>query len=182
MPTKGMEEGAGGGVPELDVVVEGGGGDEGAGRGEGDVVDLFLVTEEPGHGFDCCGVAGGGGRRGPEVDGAVIGGGDEAFGEGAVDGCGGLEPLFCFGQLLVVGWGDGAGVVVVGGSENEVRGEGEMVDPVGVRGEGADQSAFGRVPKFDGFVVGGGIDGASPTPADAGDGGFVARENQVYPL
>lgn len=73
-------------------------------------------------------------------------------------------------------------MVVVGGSENEVRGEGEMVDPVGVRGEGADQSAFGRVPKFDGFVVGGGIDGASPTPADAGDGGFVTGEDQVYPL
>lgn len=73
-------------------------------------------------------------------------------------------------------------MVVVGTSENEVRGEGEMVDPVGVRGEGADQSAFSRVPKFDGFVVGGGIDGASTTPADAGDGRFVTGENQVYPL
>lgn len=103
MPAKSMEEGAGGGVPELDVVVEGRRGDEGAGRGEGDVVDLFLVAEEPGDGFDCCGVAGGSGRRGPEVDGAVVGGGDETFSEGVVDGCGRFEPLFCFGHLLVVG-------------------------------------------------------------------------------
>lgn len=137
MPSQSVEESAGGGVPQLDMVVEGGGGDESTGGGEGDVVDLFLVAEEAGEGFDGR-VAGVRGGRRPQVDCAIVRGGDEAFDEGVVDCCGGFEPLFCFCRFLGVGCGDAAGVVVVGGSEDEVSGEGEMVYPVCVGGQSAD--------------------------------------------
>lgn len=66
------------------------------------MIDLFLVAEETGDGFDRC-IAGGSGRGRPEVDCAIIGCGDETFGEGVVDGCGGFETLFCFCNLLLVG-------------------------------------------------------------------------------
>lgn len=68
---------------------------------------------------------------------------------------------------------------MVGGAEDEFGGEGEVVDPVGVCGEGADEGSLGGVPEFDGFVVGGGVDCARAAPADAGDGRFVAGEDEV---
>ena len=83
------------------------------------MVYLFLMAQEAGDGFDGC-VAGGGRGRRPKVDCAVVRGGDEAFGEGVVDRCGGFEALLGFGGFLLVGRGNAAGVVVVGGSEDEV--------------------------------------------------------------
>lgn len=163
-------------APQLDGVVEAAAGDEGAVRGEGHVVDLFLVAEQAGDGF---GVVGG---RVPEVDCEVVACGDEAFGDAAVDGGGCLVALARFCGFLRWGGGDVACVVVVGGAEDEVGGEGEVVDPVGVRGEGGDQGAFGGVPQFYGFVVRGRVDGACAAPADAGDGGLVAGEDEVDAL
>ena len=111
------------------MVVPAAGGDGETVWAERYVVDLLLVAEEPGEGFG----AGGGA---PEVHCEVVGGGDEAFSDLAVDGCGCLESGEGFGNFAFLGLGNFAGVVVVGGSEDEVCGEGEVVDPVCVRGEG----------------------------------------------
>ena len=58
-------EGAGTSIPQLDVVIEAAAGDHEAIGGEGDMVDLFLVAEEAGEGFDSGLFLGGQGRRGP---------------------------------------------------------------------------------------------------------------------
>ncbi len=50
--------------------------------------------------------------------------------------------MFGFCDFLGIGGGDGAGVVVVGSSKNEISGQSEVVYPVGMRREGADQSAI----------------------------------------
>lgn len=168
-----MDEGAVEGAPDLDLVVEAGRSNVLAGRGEGDVRDGFPVAEEAGDGFRRAL----GGR--PEEDCEVVARGHEALGNLAVGRRGFLEAVFCLGEFFRVGGGDGAGVVVVGGAQDELGGEGEVVDPVSVGGEGADEGAFGGVPEFDGFVVGGGVDCSGAAPADAGDGGLVAGEDEV---
>ena len=66
MSSQRVQKGAGGGIPEFDVVVKRRRCDEGSGGGEDDVVDLFLVAEEAGDGF----LSGG---WGPKVDGKVVG-------------------------------------------------------------------------------------------------------------
>lgn len=139
------------------------------------MVDGFLVAEEAGEGFECGdGGGGGGGGWGPEVDGGVVGGGDEAFGEGVVGrGCG-FEAREGGGEFGVLCRRDDAGVGVVGGAEDRVGGEGEVVDPVGVRREGAHERAGGGGPDFDAFVVRRGVDVAGAAPAHARDGAFVA--------
>lgn len=167
------DEDARGGRPELDVVVEAAAGEEEARGGKGDVVDGFLVAEEAGEGFEGGGGGGGVGGRGPEVDGGVVGGGDEAFGEGVVGGGRGFEAREGGGEFGVLRRGDDAGVGVVGGAEDGVGGEGEVVDPVGVRGEGVHEGAGGGGPDFDAFVVRGGVDVAGAAPAHARDGAFV---------
>ena len=88
--------------------------------------------------------------------------------------------MFGFCDFLGIGGGDGAGVVVVGSSKNEISGQSEVVYPVGMRREGADQSALCRVPELDRFIVRGRIDGASTAPADARNRGFVTRKNEFY--
>ena len=100
-------------IPEFHVVVEARAGDEQAIRRKRDVVDLLLVAEEAGDGF---------GRRGwlPDVHCEIVGGGDEAFDGDVVDGSGFVEAGFRFLSLFGVGGRDGAGVVMVGGSEDEV--------------------------------------------------------------
>ena len=78
--------------------------------------------------------------RGPKVDGEVVGGGDETFSDFIIDSGGFVETGSCEGDLGFIGcwWvgGDVAVVVMVGGAEDGVGGKGEMVDPVGMRGEG----------------------------------------------
>lgn len=143
------------------------------------MVDGFGVAVEAGEGFEGCGVGAGGGGRGPEVDGGVVGGGNEAFGEGVVDGGGGFEAGEGGGEFGVFRGGDEARVGVVGGAEDGVGGEGEVVDPVGVRGEGVRQGTGGGGPDLDGFVVRGGIDVSGAAPADARNGAFVAGEDEV---
>lgn len=181
MATECMDEGAVARAPDFDAVVEGGGGDVLARGGEGDVGDGFGVAEEAGEGFLVGGGGGGGFGGGPEEDCEVVACGYETFDDTAVGRGGFLEAGFCFGEFFGGGGGDGVcgGGVVVGGAENEFRGEGEVVDPVGVGGEGADEGSLGGVPEFDGFVVGGGVDCSRAAPADAGDGGFVAGEDEV---
>lgn len=93
------------------------------------MVDLFLVAEQSRRRFRVQGwvgggggVAAGGGGGGPEVDGAVVAGGDEPLGE-LVGGCGGF---------FEAGFGEGefggrvgrvfAGMVVIGGTEDGVGG------------------------------------------------------------
>lgn len=171
MAAEGEEEFPVAGIPELDGVVEGGGSDERAVGGESDVVDGFLVAEEAGEGFRVGGF--------PEVDGEVVACGHETFGDAVIHGCGFGETFFCSSYLSCVCSGDVAGVVVVGCAEDEVGGEGEVVDPVGVGGEGGDEGALCGVPEFDRFIVGGGVDCSGAAPADAGDGGFVAGEDKV---
>lgn len=70
-------------------------------------------------------------------------------------------------------------MVVVGGAEDEVRGEGEVVDPVGVGGEGVGEGAGAGGPDFDGLVVRGRVYASGAAPADAGDGAFVAAEHEL---
>ena len=110
------------------MVVEAGAGDVNAVRGEGDVVDLFAVAEQAGKGF----VVGGGGF--PEVHGAVIASGSETFDDLAIGSGGFLEAYFRSCDFLVFRWGNGASVVVVGGAKDRLGGEGQVVDPMGVRG------------------------------------------------
>ena len=52
MPSHREEEFTVAGIPQFDVVVEAGAGDVEAVWGEGDVVDLLLVAEEAGDGFE----------------------------------------------------------------------------------------------------------------------------------
>ena len=133
-------------VPYLDVVVEGGARDEQPVGRERDVIDLLLVTQEPRDGFGARG-----GR--PEIHGEIVAGGDEALDDLAVDGRRFLEALPGFGDLGFGRGGNVAGVVVVGGAEDEVCAEREVVHPVRVRGEVVCQRARGCVPDFDGLVV-----------------------------
>ena len=162
-------------VPQLDMVIERGARDEEAVGRERDVVDLLLVAEEAGEGFRA--------RRGrPEIHREVVAGGDEAFDNLAIDGSGFFEALFCFGDFGGGGCGDGARVVVVGGAEDEVGAEGEVVHPVRVRGQVVGQGAGGGVPDFDGFVARGGVDKSCAAPANAGDGVFVAGQSEVDAL
>lgn len=72
-------------APQLDVVVPAGARDQPAVRREGDVVDLFLVADEPAHGL-------GAGRRRPEIDGEIVAGRHEPFDNGAVHRRGFLKP------------------------------------------------------------------------------------------
>ena len=79
------------------------------------MVDLFLVAEKAGHGFD-------GDGRVPEVDCEVVACSDQAFGDLVIRRRGGFEALFCFFQFLCVcGW-DGAGMIVVSGAKDEFCG------------------------------------------------------------
>ncbi len=96
-----------------------------------------------------------------------------------VDGGGFLEAGARGGEFGFGCRGDGARVVVVGGAEDEVGREGEVVDPVRVRREGMQEGASGGGPDFDGFVVRGGVDVACAAPAYAGDGAFVAGEDEL---
>lgn len=73
-------------------------------------------------------------------------------------------------------------MVVVCGAEDEVGGEGEVVDPVGVGGEGVSEGAVGGVPHFDGLVVRGGVDEPRTAPAHARDGAFVPAEHRFDAL
>lgn len=159
-------------VPQLDVVIEGGARDEEAVRRERDVIELFLMPKEPRERLET-----GGGR--PEIHREVVAGGDEALDDLPIDGRRFLEAILGFGDL---GFGRGgcvAGVVVVGGAQDEVCAERQVVHPVRVRGEVVRQGAVGRVPDFDGFVARRGVDEAGAAPAHAGDGVFVAREGEV---
>ena len=120
--------------PQFYQVIEAAAGDVGARGGEGDVVYEFAVAEEAGERF--------GGREGgrvPEENSVVVGGGDETFGECAAY-CSSLvvsgarSSAFC-----VVGCGGGErgveGGVVVCGAQDVVGAEGEVVHPMGVRGQ-----------------------------------------------
>lgn len=118
-------------IPKLDCVVEARGSNDGTVRGEGDVVDLFLVAVQAGDRL-------GGGQWVPEVDCEVVACGDETFSDAVIYNCGFFVSFFRFCGLGFVGGGDVASVVVVGGAEDEVGGEGEVVDPVGVGGECGD--------------------------------------------
>lgn len=160
------------GVPKLDMVIEGGARDKEPVRREGDVVDLLLVAQEPREGLDARG-----GR--PEIHGEIVAGGDEALDDLAIDGRRFLKAVLGFGDLGFGRGGDVAGVVVVGGAEDKVRAEGEVVHPVRVRGEVVCQGARGRVPDFDGLVPRRGVDEAGAAPAHAGDGPFVPGEGEV---
>lgn len=159
MAAESVEESAVGGGPEFDVVVETCAGDELAVGREGHMVDLFLVAEEA-----VDGLQGGLGR--PEVDCAVVAGGDEAL-------AGSLGGEFVAGEgFEAFGFGRGgdvgaAAVVEVAGAEHEVGGEREVVHPVGVVAKGVQESAFLGGPDFDGAVVGGGVDPAGAAPFDA---------------
>lgn len=144
-------------APQLDVVVPARTGDPNPVRGEGDVVDLFLVAEEPAHGL-------GAGRRRPEIDGEIVAGGHEPFDDGIVHRPGFLKPRERLGELVFGGDGNGRRVIVVGGTEGEVGGECEVVDPMSVGGKGLGQGAIMRVPDFDSLVVGGCIYLSSAAP------------------
>ena len=97
----------------------------------------------------------------------------------AIDGRRFLEAVLGFGDLSFGRGGHVAGVVVVGGAEDKVRAEREVIHPVRVRGQVVRQGAGGRVPDFDGLVARGGVDEAGAAPAHAGDGAFVASEGEV---
>lgn len=101
------------GIPQFDVVVVAAARDEGAVGGKGDVVDLLLVAEQAGDGFSGLGWV-------PEVDCAVVAGGDEAFGRDAVDRGGFLESGACFDEFGLPVWRDESGMVVVCGAEDKV--------------------------------------------------------------
>ena len=65
-------------------------------------------------------------------------------------------------------------MVVVGGAEDEVGGEREVVDPVGVGREGAGERSRGGVPDLDCFVMGRCVYLACTTPSHARDCSRVA--------
>ena len=159
-------------VPQLNMVIEGRARNkEPVGR-ERDVIDLFLVPEQPREGLDTD-------ARRPQIHREVVAGGDEALEDLAVDRSRFLEAVLGFGDLGFGRGGDVAGVVVVGGAEHKVRAERQVVHPVRVRGEVVCQGAGGRVPDFDGFVARRGVDETGAAPAHAGDGVFVPCEGEV---
>lgn len=169
-------------VPELDMVVKARAGDvlplatAAAAGGEGDVVHALLMAQETGEGL----VALRGGV--PEVHGAVVARGDEALTDAAVDRGGFLEAGSRLGDFFGVGGWDGARVVVVGGAEDEVGRKREVVDPVGVRGEGLDQGSSFGAPDLNGLVLRCGVDVACPAPAHAGYTALVPAEHHVRAL
>ena len=161
-------------IPYLDVIIKGGARDEEPVGRERDVIDLLLVAQKPRNGLNARG-------RRPQIHGEVVTGGDEALDDVAVDGRRFLEAVFRSGDLGRGRGRDVAGVVVVGGAQDEVRAEREVVHPVGVRAEVVRQGAVGRVPDLDRFVARGGVDeaGAGAAPAHAGDGSLVPGEGEV---
>ena len=159
-------------VPQLDMVIEGRARDEEPVRRERDVIDLFLMPEQPRDGLDT-------GRGRPEIHGEVVAGSNEALDDLALDSRRFLEVVLGFGQLSVGRGGDVARVVVVGGAQHEVGAQCEVVHPVRVRGQAVCQRARGRVPDFDGLVARRGVDEAGPAPAHAGDGVFVSGQGEV---
>lgn len=112
-------------IPDLGMVVETRRRDEQSVGRKRDVVDLFLVAQESGDGL--------GGLGGlPQVHGEVVAGGDEPLDDFALN-LGRFEEAFLrVRELGFVAGGDLARVVVVGGAHDEVGGEREVVDPVGV--------------------------------------------------
>lgn len=77
---------------------------------------------------------------------------------------------------------DGAGVVVVGGAEDEVGGECEVVHPVRVCREGLREGAVIGIPDFDRFVVRGAVDFAGAAPSHAGHGSLVSAQDELDSL
>lgn len=73
-------------------------------------------------------------------------------------------------------------MVVVCGTKDEVGGECEVVDPMGMCSEIVCQGTIIGVPYFDGLVTGRGVDEACATPADAGYGVFMACESEFDAL
>ena len=84
----------------------------------------------------------------------------------ASDGCRGGETGCGFGNFFFICGGDMACVIMVGCAKDEVGGEGKMVYPVSVGGQGADEGASGCVPYLDGFILRGGVDLSGTAPAD----------------
>ena len=66
---------------------------------------------------------------------------------------------------------------MVGCLEDVVGGEGEVVDPVGVGGQGGGAFPSAGLPDLDCFVLGGGVELAETAPADAGYRAFVTSED-----
>ena len=122
------------GVPELDVVVESGRCDELPIGREGDVVDLLLVAEQAGDRLCCDG-------RMPEVYSEIVASGNKALHDFTSDSSSCLEARAGFGNFLDIGGGYDAGMIMVGGTEDEVGGKGEMVDPVSMSCQGTDEGA-----------------------------------------
>ena len=88
----------------------------------------FLMPVEAGEGFGLLG-------RFPYIYSVVLAGCGESFNYLVVDGCGLFEAFFGLCDLAFFRGGNFACVVVIGGSEDEVCGKSEMVDPVSVGGE-----------------------------------------------
>ena len=60
-------------------------------------------------------------------------------------------------------------MIVEGGSVDEIGRESEMIDPVGVGGEGLDQCPIFGGPYLDSFVLRGGVNSSYAPPSDTGD-------------
>lgn len=130
-------------------------------RREGNMVDLFLVTQQSGHGFSRS-------LRFPQVHGEIVTGGDKLLDDLVVDSSSLFVASFgcCYSLLFLLG--HLARVVVVGRAEDKIRREREMIDAMGVCGQRLDQSAVRCVPDFDRSVVRCCVDLPCPAPAHTG--------------
>ena len=89
---------------------------------------------------------------------------DQPLGDLALDLGRLFEPLLCLRPLGLLGRGDFAGMVEVGSPEGVVTRQGDMVDPVAVRGEVVHQCALHGIPDPNRLVVGPCVDHARAAP------------------
>ncbi len=89
------------------------------------MIDLLLMSKQPRYRLLRI-------RWIPQEHGVVVASRDEALGDSLIDGCGFVESFFGFDDLGVYRVWDLAGVIVEGGSEDEIGRESEVVYPMGV--------------------------------------------------
>lgn len=142
---------------------------------ECDVVDFLLVTQQTSNGLV-------GARWLPQVHGEVVTGRHQALDNLVVHGRGIFVAFLGGSNLLGVGRGDLAGVVMVGSAQSKVRRQSEVINAMGMRNESLDKRAILRVPDLDGLVVRRRIDLTSTTPLHTCHGSLVSSEHMLDAL